>query len=324
MIAAVFWPHSPHALRQLTLLSLKVVSSIALFIMTAIASFAVNVTWKKTVWQGDPAWASTQGSVKAVVTETRARLIYLGASDGSLNLLNAPYPQALPGTTNPSPNQGGHRFWLGPQSRWAWPPPEEWEYSASLDAKVEAGVLTLHHPRINQSYPAITREYAWEGDRLRCTALWPDNGQSYFGLHIVAVNTPFLLTARLEKSKSAPEGLVSAQMVGPAAPLHLPHPSITVEEQHATVRSGIKRVKLGFVPQPLTIERPHSWSLSMQPGPCSNATNDSPDYGYLSQVWVGDATHDVSELEQLTPYLKGDAKGLCSSTIYLAATPPAP
>jgi hypothetical protein len=40
-------------------------------------------------------------------------------------------------------------------------------------------------------------------------------------------------------------------------------------------------------------------------------------------VWVGDKTNDIAELEQLTPQLKGDASGNCSSTIYIVATPPA-
>lgn len=60
----------------------------------------------------------------------------------------------------------------------------------------------------------------------------------------------------------------------------------------------------------------------MLPGPSSVATRTCPDQGYLSQVWVGDKTHDLAELEQLTPQLKGDASGNCSSTIYIEATAP--
>jgi len=292
--------------------------------MTAPASIENTATWEKTVWQGESAWISSQGRVRAVVSEARTRLIYLGAKDGSFNLLSAPCPLVHPDSNNPWPNQGGHRFWLGPQSRWIWPPPKEWEYSASLDTLAGASGLTLRHAQINSIYPAITREYAWEGDRLRCTVRWPDDGRAYFGIHVVAINTPFNATARLRKTLVVPAGLVVAQIIEPEAPIHLPRPAITIENDHATVQGGIETIKLGFASQPLTIERPHGWKLSVQPGPSTAATNESPDHGYLSQIWVGDATHDLAELEQLTPYLKGDANGHCSSTIYLEATPPNP
>ncbi|MBK9990546.1 MAG: hypothetical protein IPP19_07400 [Verrucomicrobia bacterium] len=291
--------------------------------MTATMCLGTTATWEKTDWQGERAWASSQNNVRAVVTEARARLIYLGAEDGSLNLLNAPSPQVLPDKNNPWPNQGGHRFWLGPQHRWVWPPPADWEYSAAQNASTEAGVLTLQHAHTNKDYPAIAREYAWEGNSLRCTARWKDDGQAHFGLHVVAVNTPFAISVHLEKAKDVPNGLVAARMVDPASPIRLPHPSITIEGDVATIRSEIKTTKLGFVPQPLTIDRQLGWKLSVQPGPSTVATNEAPDQGYLSQVWVGDKTNDIAELEQLTPQLKGDASGNCSSTIYIVATPPA-
>ena len=285
-------------------------------------SNTTTTTWVKTAWQGETAWTSSQGNVQAIVSEARSRLIYLGAKNGLLNLLNAPWPQVLPDKNNPWPNQGGHRFWLGPQSRWSWPPLTEWEYSAVQTATAKNGVLMLLQSRLNLDYPAITREYAWESNRLRCTAHWQDDGRGYFGLHVVPVNTPFEATARLEKTDAAPAGLVVAQMVDPEGPIRLPHPSITIQAGHATVRSDIKTVKLGFAPQPLTTGRPQRWSLSLLPGPCSVTTDTSPDHGYLSQIWVGDKTNDFAELEQLTPYLKGDASGRCSSTIYLEAAPP--
>jgi hypothetical protein len=290
--------------------------------MTAQATFAATATWNKIVWKSEVAWASAQGGVQAVVSEPRARLIYLGSSDGSCNLLNAPLPLASPGKDNPWPNLGGHRFWLGPQTRWIWPPPSEWEYTAAHDVTTHDGVLILHHAHLNPEYPAITREYAWEGNRLRCTARWPDDGRPYFGIHVLAVDTPVEMTARLEKTDFAPAGLVVAQIKDLEVPIRLPHPSITLHDQSATVRSGIKTVKLGFVPQPLTISRPHGWSLSVHPGPYASATCGSPDHGYVSQIWAGDKTHDFNELEQLTPYLKGDDSGRCFSTIYLEAVPP--
>ena len=297
------------------------VAPILAFVGATCATYAAP-NWEKTVWQGESAWASTQSNVRAIISETRSRLIYLGAVDGSFNLLNAPAPQVHPSQNNPSPNQGGHRFWLGPQNQWIWPPPAEWEYAAAHDVMTQNGVLSLHHAQFDPQYPAITREYAWEGNRLRCTARWQDNGHAYFGIHVVAVDTPFAVTADLVKTKEVSAGLVVAQMVDPEGPIHLPHPSIQIDEAHATVRSGIKTVKLGFVPQPLTIERPHGWKLSVQPGQYADDSTTAPDHGYLSQIWVGEKTNDLAELEQLTPHLKGDASGRCSSTIFLEATPP--
>jgi len=292
--------------------------------MTAITSCATSVTWEETVWQGEPAWASVQNKISAIVSVARARLIYLGKMDGSFNLLNAPVPQVHADKGNPWPNQGGHRFWLGPQSRWAWPPPADWEYSAAQSIRAQGAVLSLEHTHTNPGYPAVIREYAWENNRLRCTATWQDNGRPFFGIHIVAVDTPFIITARLEKTEAAPAGLVAAQMVAPEAPIVLPHPAINVSDHHAVIRAGARTAKLGFMPQPLTIDRLQGWKLSVLPGPASVTTSESPDHGYITQVWVGDSAHAIAELEQLTPYLKGDTSGRCTSTIYLEASPPAP
>jgi len=292
--------------------------------MTSLTSLATTATWEKSEWQGEAAWISTNEGVCAIVTEARSRLIYLGAADGSFNLINAPLPLLRPSQNNPWPNQGGHRFWLGPQHRWVWPPPAEWEYASIQVATAKAGVLTLHHAHVNKDYPALTREYAWDGKRLRCTVRWKDDGKAYFGLHVVAVNTPFIITAHLKKTADVPAGLVVARMVDPEKPIQLPHPSITIDGDTATVRGEIQQVKLGFPPQALTIDRPHGWKLSVIPGPATVATSETPDQGYLSQIWVGNKTHDLAELEQLTPTLKGDATGHCSSTIYIEATPPAP
>lgn len=290
----------------------------------ATAAPAKAAVWEKTVWNGEPAWASVTDGVRAIVTEKRARLIYLGAADGSLNLLNAPHPLPKADKSNPWPNQGGHRFWLGPQYRWVWPPPSDWEYSAASHASVLAGVLSLHQAHNNPMYPALIREYTWEGKLLRCTVRWKDDGQAYFGLHVVAVDVPFSLRVHLQKTAAAPAGMVAARMVDPEPPLQLPHPAITVNGDYATIRSGIKRVKLGFPLQTLRIERPAGWTLAVLPGPCSVATAEAPDQGFLSQVWVGDNTNELAELEQLTPCLKGDSSGYCSSSIFIEAQPPEP
>jgi hypothetical protein len=296
--------------------------SAVFLLMTALTTSRAESLWERIVWKGEPAWVSSRGAVSAVVSEARSRLIYLGAADGSLNLLNAPVPAPAPANRSDSPNWGGHRFWLGPQTRWVWPPPVEWEHSAAAGSETRGAVLMLRQPRIDPEYPAITREYEWDGARLRCTARWLDDGRPCFGLHVVAVNVPFAVTVRLVKGAEAPAGMVAAQMVDPPSPLTLPHAAITVDGDRATVRAGVVVAKLGFVPQALVIERPGGWKLSMQPGPHEGVALVAPDHGYVSQVWVGDKNADLAELEQLTPCLRGDAAGRCASTIYLEATAP--
>lgn len=284
--------------------------------------FGAGADWVKTSWQGEDAWMATQGAVRAVVTEARSRLIYIGSPDGACNLLNAPVPREPPTAGDPSPNQGGHRFWLGPQRRWIWPPLGEWEYSPAAGVSAAGALLTVVQMRRNPEYPAVTREYAWEGGRLRCTARWRDDGRPYFGIHVVPVDVPFAVTARLVRWDEVPDGAVAAKMDGREPDLALPHPSISVAGDLATVASGHKTVKVGFAPQALTIARPGGWTLSVQPGPWEGVALGSPDHGYLSQVWVGSPKDRLAELEQLTPYLRGDANGNCSSTIYIEATPP--
>lgn len=283
---------------------------------------ATTAAWDSLVWRGEHAWTSIQGSVRAVVTAARERLIYLGSEDGTLNLINAPYPQVLPNEQHRWPNQGGHRFWLGPQKRWVWPPPKDWEYASVSQSEVDGGVLTLWQPRTALAYPAIVREYAWEGTRLRCTARWRDEGRPYFGMHVIPVDLPFVGSAKLSKSPDAPLGLVDVQMDGAATEGFLPHPAVTLDETQATLSGGLKVIKAGFCPQPLSVARAKQWTLSVLPGPNEGVALEAPDHGYLSQIWVGAPEHDLAELEQLTPYLRGNARGECASTIYLEAQAP--
>lgn len=267
--------------------------------------------WLTTLWRGEEAWASHSSGVLAVVSGKHSRLVYLGAADGSANLLHSP----LAG------NPGGHRFWLGPQHLWGWPPPADWEDSAAISAEAVRGVLSLHHARRDPSFPALAREYSWEGNHLRCTVHWEDDGRPRFGMHILAVNTPFEITVRLETSAAAPEGMVLARIIDPEPAIQLPHPAVIPNGTHATVRAGIREAKFGFTRQSLAVGRPGDWSLAMHPGPEEGSRVGQPDDGYLSQVWVGDGSSDFSEVEQLSPFLRGDATGGCSSTVFIEAIP---
>lgn len=281
-----------------------------------------STTWRKTRWRGESAWCAENGPVLAVVTEVRCRLIYLGAIDGTANLLNAPYPRQLPGEQNRWPNQGGHRFWLGPQKTWVWPPPTEWEFASAISVSVADGVLTLHQPQLDPAYPAIHRDYEWDDGRLRCTARWCDGDRAFFGMHVVPVDLPFRGGASLRKTESTPLGFVEVTLEGARSSGFLPHPSVTTDDAHATLHDSRRVIKAGFPAQSLTIERAAGWQLTVSPGPHEGAAGEAPDQNCLSQIWVGGPEHDLAELEQLTPYLRGDAQGCCASTIYLAAVPP--
>lgn len=294
--------------------------SLCVFTATAVCLSAADAVWSATEWCGEPARVSTQGGVRAVVSLARCRLIYLGAADGSLNLLNAPVPAAAPADASDSPNWGGHRFWLGPQKRWVWPAPVEWEHSAAATASERDGVLVLAHERRDPAYPALKREYAWDGARLRCTVRWQGDGRPYFGMHVVAVNTPFSVTARRVAWEEVPEGVVDVQMTGPVVRGLLAHPALAARGDRVVVTAGRKMAKCGFVGQTLEVDRPQGWRLALHPGPHEGLVLEAPDKGYLSQVWVGDAAVPLAELEQLTPYLIGGVEGVCASTVFLEAS----
>lgn len=275
-------------------------------------------------WRGEPAWVSTDRLALAVVTETRSRLIYLGSLDGTHNLLNAPYPHVLPTAEERWPNQGGHRFWLGPQKNWIWPPPTEWEFSAAVAARSADGVLTLIQPQFDSAYPALVREYAWDRSRLRCTAWWRPGDRHFFGMHIVPVDLPFTAEAGLHPCADLPLGLVEITLDGASLSGFLPHPALHVKECRATLQGGLRTFKAGFPVQPLTVQRSAGWRLSVAPGPHEGVAVALPDSNCLSQIWVGGPEYDLAELEQLTPYLAASRDGRCASTIFLAALPPHP
>jgi hypothetical protein len=202
-----------------------------------------------------------------------------------------------------------------------WPPLADWEYSAAQAVQLQHDCLVLEQPRQNPAYPAITREYAWVDHQLRCTARWTDPQGEFFGMHVVAVDTPMTASALLVRCPQVPLGLVQVQMDDTAPDDFLPHPAVSLGDR-AIVHSGEARLKVGFVRQPLTVDRPAGWQLSVQPGPHCGTVGPLPDHGYLSQIWVGGPEDDFAELEQLTPYLRNEGPHPCASTLFLAAIPP--
>lgn len=284
----------------------------------------IGKEWAPTEFLGEKAWASKQGAVLAVVSEARGRLIYLGKGDGSLNLLSAPAVRAAPTNADSSPNWGGHRFWLGPQARWIWPPLTDWEYSAAARVSVEDAVLKLEFPRANCDYPALAREYAWQGTRLRATVRWKDDGRAYYGMHVFALQAPAEIIATTRKSAEFPAGFVSVRLDGYDVSGFLPHKAVREENGRVWLRSGLaKSAKYAFPVQTLSVPRADGWVLELHPGPSEGVPVGSSDGGFLSQAWIGDASGAFSEIEQLSPLLLGDERGLCSSSCFVEAVPPA-
>jgi hypothetical protein len=285
------------------------------FLTPAIASASVD--WKETTWHGERAWRSESGAVVAIVSERRSRLIHFGPAD-ALNLLSAPPVAAAPTEEQISPNWGGHRFWLGPQSRWNWPPPTDWEFARAASVTSEQGVLRLAHPQTSTAYPAMVREYRWEADKLRCTVKWRGGDKPFYAMHVFAVNVPTSIRAKLYRWDRVPHGTVGIVGDTPNAPTALPHPAASVVGDSLEIKSGIAVAKLGFFPQPLTIST-GGWSLTVHPGVHRGIAIESPDFGYLTQVWVGRESATFAELEQLSPYLLPDNDGWCESTVWVQA-----
>ncbi|MFA5263835.1 MAG: hypothetical protein WC378_08400 [Opitutaceae bacterium] len=279
--------------------------------------------WNKTTFLNEAAWSSRQGEIMAIVSEVRCRLLYLGAADGSLNLLSAPSPRPIPTTSIPAPNWGGHRFWLGPQKRWVWPPISDWEFAPASSVRAKGAVLIMEHLCTDKNYPALTREYAWEGTRIRCTVRWKDDGRAYYGMHVIAIDVPAEIPVLLKRTEDRPLGLVFVEMNGCKTEGFLPHPAFRDAGGKGTLVSGSpKSFKCGLAPQPLRVARAGGWTLTAHPGPTEGATIGSSDAGYLSQIWVGDSHATFAELEQISPILLGDDSGKCSSTCYIEATAP--
>jgi hypothetical protein len=273
--------------------------------------------WTRQDWNGEPAWSSTHRGAKAIVSETRARLIYFGPEDGSHNLLSAPTPLLRPSATESAPNWGGHRFWLGPQSRWKWPPVSDWEFAAAARVETTGAALVLTHSQTDKRYPALQREYAWEQERLRCTVRWQHTGAPFYGMHVFAIEVPASIDVRLAKWDRVPHGIVGINGDSPNATNPLPHAAATVENDKVRLRSGLATGKFGFFPQILQVAR-GAHTLRVHPGVNQGIEIEAPDFGYLTQVWVGPEKATFAEMEQITPYLlSGDKGGWCASTVYL-------
>lgn len=276
-------------------------SAIIFQIIVVVLSSPLYATgeWRRTEWQNEKAWASVSNGWTAVVSEDRARLVALTPPDGEGNLLFAELKNQF--------SWGGHRFWLGPQGSWkaVWPPPRDWETSAAEKIEVEGGLLRVVHPQTDRNYPQIVRSYEWRMGVLHCTASWRDG--RYQGIHVIQIPTISVVHVERVVSKRLPKGYVLLPIYGRDGTLtgdDAPSAVATINGSHVQLRYGSTLEKIGFPPQDLVAEI-GDYHLRLRRGKMVGMSTNCPDFGMLTQVFLGSNESAFIEIEQLTP-LGGD------------------
>lgn len=287
------------------------------FALLAASLSAADAEWRSTKWHDEAAWVSTHGKLKAIVSVDRSRLIFFGPAESETNLINAPWPKNQPSEKEISPNWGGLRFWLGPQSRWIWPQPKDWEFSAADQVEAKGAHLILHESHRDPKYPQIVRDYSWDGDRLRCEVRWQKGEQPFYAMHVLPIDLPAEVNVQLQPWEDVPQGFVLIKDFKPVANPPA-HPSIELNGSTARLKTGVMMAKFGFAPQPLSA-RLKGYVLTLSPGPLHGTAVESPDYGYHTQVWVGGPNVTFCEIEQITPFLLPAEDGWCGSTVFVEA-----
>ena len=137
-------------------------------------------------------------------------------------------------------------------------------------------------------------------------------------MHVLAVPAPITLSLETKEAPQAPYGLVRAATVGVPERFEGSHPALKLGHEQANVSSGIESGKFGFPPQTLYLKQAGKPTLVLSPTEIKGEITTSPDFGYITQVWVGGDTKPFAELEQTSPSLDRAADGTCSSAIYLS------
>jgi hypothetical protein len=256
--------------------------------------------WKQTAWQGEKAWKSTSSGWTAVVSEERSRLVAITDNVTGENLLFAP-------PTKDSASWGGHRCWLGPQSVWrtAWPPPVDWEASAADHVEASGTLLTITLPHADAAFPILVRTYQWREGVIHGNLSW--QGGHHHAIQILQLPPWSIVHVRREIGKDLPLGYGLPQSSGPSDTLtDVPIPggvSRLDGDQVALWHANIT-TKVAVAPQEITAEIGH-YQLKMRRGALIGVTETAPDFGLLTQVYLGDWQNPFVEIEQLSPYAAG-------------------
>ncbi len=269
-------------------------------------SVAPQPPWSRTEWNGERAWEATCEGWTAVVSEERARLIFLGKKGGE-NLLYA--PRERQGWW-----WGGHLCWLGPQSLWKWPPPPDWDNSAAARVEVHNGVLRVTHPHADGRFPAMERGYSWEGARLKCGQFWRSATQEGFAMQIVEVPEEAVVEIPLQPSAALPHGFAIVTN-GHQTEFALPFLGLKEGTRVFEVGHQEEAVKLAFPPGPIVARR-KGLRLTMTAGSHSGHVVGQPEAGLTTLLWPGNQENRFLELEQFSPVVR-PIDGVASFTVYL-------
>ncbi len=282
------------------------------------ASSTTASPWTRATWNHESAWIGDTGEWRAIVSEHRARLIYLGPKDGKTNLLYAPF---APEDTRP---RGGHIFWLGPQSEWTgkwgtWPPPDEWEQLPARLAEVRANWLHLTLPRPDKTRPQLSRAYCWKNGVLHCRVAWAGGVGDHQAIQILQL-PPHAIVEALPSPTTTP-GFVRFDTKGKQTRTHeaLGESATRVSAKTLRMQSRVDPDKYGFPPHTLNA-RIGDHGLALGAGAWEGVAMESPDHGFDTQVFLGGQKYPFVEIEQLTPRLKNRGETENSVTIWIKPT----
>jgi len=279
---------------------MKLPSSAALAFFLGLLSSASLISaadWAQTIWNGEPAYASSAEGWRAIVSVARARLMHFGPDDTDVNLLLAP-------ASRENRNRlGGHRLWLGPQTEWKsfWPPPGAWEYREPTNVSLAQGQLRLVMPDTQDDWPQLTRTYHWEGPRLVCGAESTGGSRPAQFVQILQVPSGVIVSAEVRPETDFPAGYVRlTSTAGPFAARFAPPAHASLAGSTLTLRHTGAVGKFGFRPQTLA-GRIDGYELRVGRGAQTGEEVGQPDEGFHAQVYLSEGREGFVELEQLSP-----------------------
>jgi hypothetical protein len=251
------------------------------------------------------------GEATAIVSPKVGRLIWFGPHGGG-NLLYVPEGGSL--AVAEATLHGGHQFWLGPQTRWTWPPPPAWEAPA-LTATVDGDVLTLRLPD-GAGVPGVTRTYAIEAFGLRCGVRWSDSGRAWHAMHVLQVPRAMRIEPVLVRpTAEIPRGCrFEVEYRGDVLP-----DGCAFAGERLSLAPATRGAKAFLPCQPLrgTLD---GWVLTMLPGEINGRPAGVADLGLNTQVYLGPPERPYLELEQCSDLLLPDADGIASVDMVLSLT----
>lgn len=229
---------------------------------------------------------------------------------------------------------GGHRVWLGPQVEWPafWPPPQDWENGpATANLSCDGKELSLALPHSDSRFPKLLRRYRLAQGCLEMTVSWqPVPGHpGYQAVQILQTRRETIAYLTQKPLPGVPKGFgLLALGARPGNDLGASAPADIVTDLGGNRwRLGFsgREEKIGVPAQPLEarFEGSHGLRLSPASHVGRTASGPVPDSGLFTQVYFGDSSWAMVELEQLSPRLQADRQDVTvESTVRLEILPP--